>query len=454
MNIFKKDVSDWNFKNKLAFTILMLVVYRIGVMIPIPFVNSNVFKDAVDQSQIAGGLLSAAAMVGGSLTQLGVFSLGVMPYITASIIFQLLKVAVPKLQALGQTDSGKKQITQWTRYVTVFLGFTQALGVVLGAPALMGINIFTEDTVIAKIIAVLTMTAGTLIIMRMGEELTAKGIGNGMSVIIFTSILSSLPNLIYQSYLAKGILSAIALFIILALILAMVSYIEKCEYRLSIVYAKTSTRKTVNHNNLPIKLAIAGVLPVILSSVLISVPRLLEGVWDAGWIKWWNIHIGQGTIAYGIVFSLLTIAMTFFSVVIVFNVQEISKNIKTNGGFVTGKRPGEDTEVYLKYIANEMAGLDAIYLVLIGLVPLYLFPLVGVSEVAFGATSIIILCTVIVTILAVIDTERKTATLQESSFLNKSKNKENSKNHKNKKMDKVSKKTKKDDLEPKGFLKR
>lgn len=419
MKKLKKSVIDWNFKEKLIFTITLLVFYRLGVMVPLPFVNSHVFSDAVTQSEIAGGVLSAATMVGGSLTQLGVFSLGVMPFITASIVFQLLKVAIPSLQQLGQTDTGRKQITQWTRYLTVFLAIFEAFGIVLAAPSLLGVNIFTESSMFVRIFVVFIMVAGTLAVMRMGEEITAKGIGNGASLIIFTSILANIPRLVNESFIAKGFVASFWLLVILFTILGIVAFVEKCEYRVNVVYTKSDGGVLKNRNNLPVKLAIAGVLPVIFSSVLISLPRLVENFTKNEKLQSLGKILGPGTIGYGVIFTILTVAMTFFSIVVVFNVHEIAKNIQSQGGFISGKRPGESTAKYLKFIANKMAGIDAVYLAGIGLVPLYLFPLVGVSEVAFGATSIIILCTVIVTVLAVVDTERKTAVVKKSSFLYK-----------------------------------
>lgn len=412
-----RSAADWSFKQKLAFTLGILFIYRVGVMIPLPFVNSDVFTNALAQSEIAGSLLSAATMVGGSLTQMGVFSLGVMPFITSSIVFQLLKLASPQLKELGETDAGKKQITQWTRYLTLLFASIQAVGIVIGAPSLLGVDVFGSAGLYPKIVAVLVMVAGSIIIMRFGEEITLKGIGNGTSLVIFTSILASIPALITQASIAKSWFGIILFLAILLGILAVVSYVEKSEYRVTVLYTKTSIRSNPSATHLPIKVAIAGVLPVILASALLSVPKLIGSFTNWAWLQWIDINWPHGSVPYSLIFMLLIVGMTFFSVPMTFDAGMIAKSLKNQGGFVDGKTPGKGTEKYLSWIAQHMAGLDAVYLIAIGMASLYLFPLAGVPEGAFGATSIIILATVVVTLLGTIQSEISSKKAIKSSFL-------------------------------------
>lgn len=409
-----RDWTDWSFKQKLGFTLLMLFIYRVGVAIPLPFVDPTAFEEALSEG-FASNFVAAITMVGGSLTQLGLFSLGVMPYITASIIFQLLKVALPRIKEMTENPVEQKRITQWTRYLTVFIAFTQSIGIILGAPMLLGVQVFTSTSILARVLTIFTMIVGAVIVMRIGEEITMRGVSNGMSLVIATSILSSMPALVYESFLGEKVFGVVGFSIILLGVLAIVSYVEKSEYRIPVIYPKTQYSVT-GKSNLPVKVAIAGVLPVIFSSVFISVPQMLTGFIKAEWVSIIATTLTPGNWVYTILFILITVGMTYFSVQMVFDVDMISRQINEQGGFVVGKRPGKETKEFIKYIAYKMAGLDAVYLVVISLITLYLFPLVGVPEGAFGATSIIILSTVTVTLLATIDTETATKNLKKHSL--------------------------------------
>lgn len=412
-----KDSSDWGLKGKIVFTLFMLLIYRIGALIPLPFINSSVFEAALRDTTFGNGVLSAMTMVGGSLSELGVFSLGVMPYITASIIFQLLKVASPRLKEMSENATERQKITQWTRYLSVLLALIQSIGIILAAPSLVGVNIFTNNSTMSKLLAIFIMTVGSLIVMRIGEEITAKGVSNGMSLVIFTSILVTIPALVLNAEVSKGLIGMFGFILILFVILGIVSFVEKSEYRIPVVYAKTSMRRVSDVSKLPIKVAIAGVLPVIFASSLMFIPTVISSVFKNDFLQTLSNLIPRGSIQYGIIFSILTLGMTLFSVIIVFDPKQVASEIKNQGGFIAGKRPGRETEDYLSYIANKMAGLDAVYLITISLMSLYLFPLTGVPEGAFGATSLIILSTVVVTLLTVIETEQKTNNLKYSSIL-------------------------------------
>lgn len=401
----KKDVSDWSFKTKLFYTALLLLVYRIGVHIPVPFTDVDAIRAAFKASSDSP-FLQAFAMVGGSSSTLGVLTLGVAPYITASIIFSLLKNVIPRLKEMDETNEGKSKIQQWTRYLTIPLSVVQALGIVASAPALFHMSIFTESGVLPILVGTATMTVGALIAMRLGELITLKGVTNGTSLIISASILANMPTLYVNVWSNHSVIGVVALSAVLVSVIALATYVEHTEYRVPVLYPKTSMRRNVSFNNIPIKVAIAGVLPVIFSSSLLSVPYMLQQFMpDNKTLQTINAHFSHQSALYTIVYMLLTVGMTFFSLSMVFNVHDLSEQIKHQGGYINGKRPGQDTESFLRFIANRMCFLDGVYLCVMSMVTLQLFPLIGLTTGAFGATSIIILCTVTVTLLSAIEAE-------------------------------------------------
>ena len=416
-NIFTTSPNDWTFAQKAWFTIALIVVYRIGVTIPLPFVDAGVFEGAIKTSTAAGSLVTAMTMVGSSIAQMGVFALGVMPFITASIVMQLMKVVFPKIKEMYEGDATKKIITQWTRYLAIVIAIIQGAGILIGSERMLGVDVFTTKSWVAFVIALFAMVVGSVIVMRLGEEITLKGVSNGTSLLIFTSILASLPTLMTQSYISKSWIGVIIFSAILLAVLALVAYVEKSEYKVPVVYPKTSVGAGSTRNNLPIKVAIAGVLPVIFASSLMSLPLMASAITQWEWVKWVERYFTFGTGLYAAVFVLLTIAATFFSVPLVFDPHQIATQIRANGGTVDNKRPGTETEKFLAYVSQKMAGLDSVYLVLISLATLYLFPLSGLAGGAFGATSIIILATVAVTLFAAIKAETSTKNLKDYSFL-------------------------------------
>lgn len=399
--------KDWGLKEKLIFVVAMVILYRIGVSIPIPFINAEAFENFVSNPSI-NNLLFATTMVGGSLTQLGVLSLGVMPYITASIIMQLLKVVVPKINEMYKSDADRQKITQWTRYLTIPLALTQSVGIVIGAPALMGFDVFLTDSVFAMIVGILTMVIGAILAMRIGEEITLRGIGNGVSLVIFTSILVTLPGLIIQTYNSQGTQMALIFGGLLILVLGFILFVEKSELRVPIVYTKSAHNisRSTQASMLPIKVAIAGVLPVIFASTLAMLPTMLSQFYPKDWVLTVAGYMVYGSIPFIGVFVLLTIAFTFFSIKMVFDVERISTELSSQGGFIDGQRPGKETRNYLTMLGNRMAVLDAVYLSLISIGTFIALPLLGITNNTFAATSIIILGTVVTTFIAAVDSER------------------------------------------------
>lgn len=399
--------KDWGLKEKILFVIVMIAIYRIGVSIPIPFVNSEAFADQLGKPAL-DTLLYATTMMGGSLTQLGIMSLGVLPFITASIVFQLLKVISPKISEMYKSDMDRKKITQWTRYLAVILSITQSVGFVIGAPALMGFSVFTTSSPWAIGIGIFSMTVGAVLAMRIGEEITLRGIGNGTSLLIFTSILATIPAMIAQTYRTEGIETSAIFVGLLILVFAFIMFIEKSEYRVPITYTKSSNNvsRSTQASMLPVKVAIAGVLPVIFASTLSMIPTLLSQFYTKDWVLKIAEKMEYGSTPFVTVTIVLTIFFTFFSIKMVFDIDRISTELRSQGGFIDGQRPGEETESYLRKIGRQMGVLDAIYLSVISLGTFIAMPMLGIANNSFAATSIIILGTVVVTFLAAIDSER------------------------------------------------
>lgn len=412
----KKDIKEWSLGTKIFYTILLLVIYRIGVYIPIPFTNTEVLQEALKNNSDSP-FLQAFAMVGGSANSLGILTLGVSPYITASIVLSLMKNVIPRLKTMNETYEGQQKIQQWTRYLTIPLAILQSLGIVVSAPYLFGVNVYTHTGILPLIIGTSVMTVGALIAMRLGELITLKGITNGTSLIISTSILASLPGLFATSWVNNQFIGIIWLISILLIVISFVTYVENSEYRIPVLYPKTSFKPTTSKTSIPIKVAIAGVLPVIFSSSLLSIPLLLQNFFPSNnIIQKINIFLSYGNLPYTILYILLTIALTFFSLSMTFNTKELSERIKHQGGYIAGKRPGYNTEAFLTSLAYKMCFLDGIYLCLISMVTIQIFPLIGLTTGAFGATSIIILCTVTVTLLSALEAEKKMKNLNNFSL--------------------------------------
>lgn len=399
--------KDWGLSQKIMFVIAMVILYRIGVSIPIPFVNSEAFAEQLEKPAL-DTLLYATTMMGGSLSQLGMMSLGVLPFITASIIFQLLKVISPKINEMYQSDMDRKKITQWTRYLAVVLSITQSVGFVVGAPALMGFSVFTTSSPWAIGMGIFTMTIGAVLAMRIGEEITLRGIGNGTSLLIFTSILATIPAMIAQTYRFEGLNTSLIFVGLLVLVFAFIMFVEKSEYRIPVTYTKSghNVSRSTQASMLPVKVAIAGVLPVIFASTISMLPTMVSQFYSKDWVIDLAAKMEFGSPWFIGVSIVLTILFTFFSIKMVFDIERITTELRSQGGFIDGKRPGKETQDYLKKIGNQMGVLDAVYLSIISAGTFIAMPMLGITNNSFAATSIVILGTVVVTFLAAVDSER------------------------------------------------
>jgi len=401
-------------RRKIGFTLGIIALFRLGSFIPSPFVDFGNVQACLAANQNTSGLYELVNLFsGGALLQLSVFALGIMPYITASIIVQLLRVVIPHFEALHKEgQAGQSKLTQYTRYLTIALGVLQSttLITVARSGALFGTNntpectqLLTNDAWYAILLMVITMTAGTGLIMWMAELITERGIGNGMSLLIFTSIAAGFPRSLQALYAAQGINILILVLALGLLVVGLVVFVEQSQRRIPVQYAKRVVgRRTYGGNNtyIPIKVNMAGVVPVIFASSLLYLPALIAqfnqpaaGQEPAGWVVWVTNYLTKGDHPlYMLLFFALIVGFTYFYVAITFNPEEVADNMKKYGGFIPGIRAGRPTAEYLDYVLTRITLPGSIYLGFVALLPLIALAFVGAnSSFPFGGTSILII---------------------------------------------------------------
>jgi preprotein translocase subunit SecY len=387
-------------RNKILFTLFIIVVYRFGSHVPVPVIDIGVLKRALDQQGDQGILQFINLFSGGALSRLAVFSLGIMPYITASIIMQLLQVVIPKLEKWSKEgETGQKKINQTTRYVTIVLALLQSTGLAFAFHnrTFVDVDVFPAGsfTVPRVGLIVLTLTAGTAAIMWMGELITQRGIGNGMSVLIFTSVISRLPaegNAILQNggTAALAVMIAIGLAIIVAVV-----YLEQGQRRIPVQFAKRVVGRKMTSGGstyIPLKVNAAGVIPIIFASSVLYFPVLLQNVIPGQGFKDFvsRYVINQASLIYMLTFGLLVVFFAYFYTAIAFNPVDTADNIRKQGGFIPGIRPGPPTVTYLNDILTRITLPGAIYLAVIALIPSVVLALWGIQGFPFGGTTILI----------------------------------------------------------------
>jgi preprotein translocase subunit SecY len=402
-------------RRKIGFTLGIVALFRLGSFIPAPFVNFSNVQDCLAGNANASGLYELVNLFsGGALLQLSVFALGIMPYITSSIIVQLLRVVIPHFDTLyKEGQSGQAKLTQYTRYLTIALGILQSTTLITVArsgalfPSSAGVpacnDLITDDTWYAIMLMVITMTAGTGLIMWMGELITERGIGNGMSLLIFTSISAQFPASLLGIQASNGTEIFILVIIVGLAIMAAVVFVEQSQRRIPVQYAKRMVgRRTYGGNNtyIPIKVNMAGVVPVIFASSLLYLPALIaqfnqpaDGSAPPAWVTWISNNFTSGdNPLYMVVYFLLIVGFTYFYVAITFNPEEVSDNMKKYGGFIPGIRAGRPTAEYLDYVLTRVTLPGSLYLGLIALVPLFALSLVGANQnFPFGGASLLII---------------------------------------------------------------
>ena len=388
-------------KKKILITIGMLLIFRLGSRLPVPGLDPTVFANLIGSG---GQLFSFLDVItGGAFANATIFAMSITPYVNASIIMQLLTIAIPKLEQLSKEgEEGRKKIGQWIRYATVILAFMQAIAITLGlrTSLVSGLNVMTFITV------TLTLTAGTAFLMWLGEQITEYGIGNGISMIIFAGIVSSGPRgalYLIKNYqlgnLGGGILGILAIIAILAVfvgIIACVVWVNQAERRIPVQYAKRVVGRKVyggQSTHLPIKVNWAGVIPIIFAMSIMMLPSTVVGFVApnsnsgfVGFMKNWQTHW-----SYALIYALMIVAFTFFYTYVQFNPIELANNMKKNGGFIPGIRPGKPTSEYIAKVLNRITWFGALFLAAISIFPYVIVWITGVSGVWFAGTSVLIL---------------------------------------------------------------
>ena len=413
-NAFKvKDVRD-----RLLYMFAMLVVIRIGSQLPIPGVDTSFFKELfASQNNDAFGFFNA--MTGSSFTNMSVFALSITPYITSSIIMQLLTIAIPKLEEMQKDgEDGRKKIAEYTRYVTVALALLQSVAMAVGFG---NQGFLLEFNPLNVVIVVVTMTAGSALLMWIGERITEKGVGNGISIVLLINILSSIPadiSTLYTRFIgvegqpvAVSVVAAIVIIAVIVAVMVFVVVLQDGERRIPVQYSKKMQgRKIVGGQAsvIPLKVNTAGVIPVIFASSIMSFPvviaqffgdkvnydsiggHILMGLNSSNWFKPDRPAYSVGLIVY----ILLIVVFAYFYTSITFNPLEVANNMKKSGGFIPGIRPGKPTSDYLNSILNYLVFIGACGLIIICIIPIMVSGLFNVSRLSFGGTSLIIIVSV------------------------------------------------------------
>ena len=410
--VFPRALKTPDLRKKLLFTGALIVVFRFGSNLPAPGISEQNVRYCSHLATSNGIFAIMNLLSGNSLLHLTVFAIGILPYITASIIVQMLTQVVPRLEALRKDgQNGQAKITQYTRYVSVGLGVLYSAVYVQAArtgAAFSGSGcgptshpLIPHPTPFTITTMMITMVSGTAVIMWMGELITDRGVGNGMSVLMFTSIMAVIPGEIEQIYLAKHLFYAAAAVLVIIAVVTLVVFIEQAQRRIPVQYAKRVTGRRVYGGAstfIPMKVNQAGVVPVIFASSLLYIPVLAAQLFEhannpQGWVSWIEKYIETTSSAfYMLAFFVLIIGFTYFYVSITFNPVEVADNMKKYGGFIPGIRPGRSTAEYLRYVLDRLTAPGSLYLGVIALFPLIALAGIGVSnQFPFSGVSLLIM---------------------------------------------------------------
>ncbi len=379
-------------KTKLLYTLGMIFIFRLGAQVPVPGVIPERFAELVNSGMIFGFFNIVS---GGALINFSIFAMGIMPYINASIIMQLLTSVIPQLERLAKEgEEGRKKITEYTRYFTVLLAFIQGLGMVIGVRGAV-----ENPGPLTYIMVAVTITAGTTFLMWMGEQITERGIGNGISLLIFAGIVSRVPSGAVRlfEYLNAGtinILSILGLVVIGALVIAGVVAIQEGQRRIPVQYAKRVVGRRIyggQTTHLPLRVNQAGVIPIIFASSLLMFPETIAH-WFANssasafYVK----YFGWGSATHTLIYALLIIGFTYFYTAVIMNPADVADNIKKYGGFIPGLRPGRPTAEYINRIMSRVTLAGAIFLALIAILPNFVLLATRIPNIYFGGTALLI----------------------------------------------------------------
>jgi preprotein translocase subunit SecY len=397
-------------RRKLLFTVFIIAVFRLGAALPTPGISEKAVNACIGVANKTGGSVFQLVNLfsGGALFKLSVFALGIMPYITASIILQLLAVVIPRLETLRQEgQSGQNRITQYTRYLTVGLAILQSTGIVaLARSGKLAQTVQCNQTLVpnASIFTITTMvicmTAGTAVIMWLGELITDRGVGNGMSLMIFTQVIAVIPGEMLNIQKSRGNFVFGIVLLVGVAIIAFVAFMEQAQRRIPVQYAKRMVGRRMyggTSTYIPLKVNQAGVIPVIFASSLLYIPQLASSLFGntshpQAWYTFIQTYLVRGdSWVYMLSFFVLILFFTYFYVSITFNPTEVADNMKKYGGFIPGIRPGRPTAEYLNFVLTRLTAPGSVYLGVIALIPMIALALVGASQnFPFGGTSILI----------------------------------------------------------------
>jgi len=387
-------------RRKLVVTVLLLLVYRAGSFIPVPGLDSNALKNLLGTGGTLLGFLDIVS--GGAFANATIFAMSITPYVNASIIIQLLTIAIPRLEQLAKEgEEGRKIIGQWTRYLTVILAFLQAIGFY----TMLKSAIIGGGGVLPFIIITLSFTAGTAFLMWLGEQITEYGIGNGISLIIFAGIVSRGPagvRVLSNAYVSGslgagffGILTILLILAVFVVIIAAVIWVQQAERRLPVQYAKRVVGRKMyggQSTHIPIKVNLSGVMPIIFAMSIMAFPATIVQLFFSSSTNWFvrGIIDSQGSWWYSVFNAILIMFFTFFYTIIVFNPVEVANNLKKNGGFIPGIRPGKPTSEYISKVLNRITWFGGAFLAAITILP-SLLSFTGIKGVWFGGTAVLIL---------------------------------------------------------------
>ena len=402
---------DEELKRKLQFTLIALVIYRVGAHIAAPGVNVQALADFIRNSG-AAGFFGLYDTLGGGLSRATVFALGIMPYISASIIFQLAGGVMPSVAKMQKEEEGRKKITQWTRYITVFIAFSQAYTYALFTEGIPGA--VTNPGFASRFVIVLTLTAGAIFVMWLGEQITERGIGNGMSLLITFSILDRLwpGTLQLIQFIKGGVVSPIGALIFLIVVVAVVAAVVAMTIaarRIPIqIPRKVMGRGRIREGQktfIPIRLITAGVMPIIFANTIILVPGTIASFTKNPVMQDVATFFSPGALAYDLVFAFMVVLFSYFYTSIIFNSVDLAENLKKQGGFIPGVKPGASTADYIDAVLARITLPGGLFLAAVSLIPIFVSKAVGVQA-NFGGTSVLIVVGVLLDTIAQVEQHR------------------------------------------------
>ena len=391
-------------QQRIWFTLGALLVYRLGTFIPVPGIDPDAFRATFEQSQ--QGIIGMFNMfAGGAVERMAIFALNLIPYITASIVIQVISTASPRMEAMKKEggEAGRRKMNQYTRYLAVVFCAVQAYGIAVGLEASQGVVL--NPGWFFRVSTVITLVGGTMFLMWLGEQITARGVGNGISLIIFAGIVANLPTTIAQTLELSRTgaipgLAAAGMLILSLVVIAAIVFFERAQRRLLIQYPKRQVGNKMfqgDSSHLPLKLNTSGVIPVIFGSSLLLLPATIASFAAQGnapqWLQVVTALLGRGQPLYLALFAFFIIFFAFFYTAIVFNPVETADNLKRSGGFIPGIRPGERTAAHIDYVLTRITVIGAIYLTVVALIPEVLFSQLAISQ-FIGGTSLLIMVTV------------------------------------------------------------